>query len=318
MKIVLTGATGFIGSNLLRALAEKGHDVVSLVRSTSDVSLLEKMKVPYEVTDILNADLLEELLKKISPQAVYHCAAAVMDRDEDSLHRVNIESTRNICRACYANHIGKLIYLSSVAVISGNEQVPLRDEMPYKASNPYGRSKIEAERTVMQFREKGLSVCVVRPCMVYGHGEPHALDRILAGVRKRQIPLVDVKGMDSKLHLVHVGNLVQLLLLTLEKEEALEGSFIVADKQVITLRKFLEICYREMGMEPPVVPAWLFRLLSVFPPVKRRAERIFKDRVYDISRAREILGYEPEISTKEGLREVVSQWRKEQEASENV
>ena len=145
--------------------------------------------------------------------------------------------------------------------------------------------------------------------MVYGEDEPHLLGRILGLVRKRWFPILDVPGMDSLLNLADIGNLVQALELALEKEEALDGTFIIADRDVITVRRFLEVLYDEMGARPPVVPSWLARALVTAPPFRRRAKKLFKHRVYDISRAEKLLGYRPTVSTEEGLRRTVRHWK---------
>jgi nucleoside-diphosphate-sugar epimerase len=310
MKILVTGATGFIGKNLVNALIGKGHEVFCVVRKTSKIDHLKEKNISIAVADLLDKGEAEKVLSEAGPEVVFHCAATVMEKDEDKLHDVNVTSTRNICQSCLDNHVKRLVYLSSIAVISGNDKVPLTDDLPYKASSPYGRSKIEAEKVVVDFREKGLAAAVIRPCMVYGEDEPHGLDKMLKAVESRRIPVVDLPGMDSKLNLVHVDNVVQVLMLALEKDEALEGAFMVADKDAITLRKFFEICYDELtSSKPPVVPSWLGKILLLLPPVKKRADRYFKDRVYDISRAQELLGYEPGIGTEDGLRQVVRYWK---------
>ncbi|MFC1570344.1 NAD-dependent epimerase/dehydratase family protein [Candidatus Omnitrophota bacterium] len=310
MKILITGATGFIGKALLKRLIPEGHEIVCTVRKTSDTDFLERAGVRMVTVDLLNAEEIERVFGEEKPDAVFHCAASVTEPDEDKLHEVNVKSTRNVYQASYKNNVDRLVYISSVAVVSGNEDVPLTDDLPLKASNPYGRSKIEAEKIALEFREKGLKTAILRPCMIYGEDEPHALDRILEAAAKRHIPILDVKGMDSQLHLAYIGNVAEALELALFKEEALSGTFMIADKDVITLRKFLEIVYDELGVGyPRVIPAWLVNFLSILPPVKRKISRIFKDRVYDISRARDELGYVPGISTEEGLRQTVRYWK---------
>lgn len=310
MKILITGATGFIGKALIKRLSGAGHEIVCIVRKTSDTNFLKKTGVRMVTVDLLERDEVERVFGEEKPDAVFHCAASVTEPDEDELHKVNVESTHNVCRASYRNNVGRLVYISSVAVVSGNEEVPLSDDLPLKASNPYGRSKIEAEKVVLEFREKGLSSAILRPCMIYGEDEPHALDRILQAAQKRRIPILDVSGMDSRLNLVYVGDVAEALELALLRSEAIEGTFIIADKDVITLRRFLEIVYDELGVGyPPVIPAWLVKTLSILPPVKKRISRMFKDRVYDISRAQEKLGYDPKVSTEEGLRQTVRYWK---------
>ena len=309
MRILVTGGTGFIGGRLVRRLIQDGHEVVCTVRNASRTDSLEKAGIQMVTANLLNEGSVEEVFSQVRPDAVFHCAASVMDTNESRLFEVNVESTRNVCKSCYMNSVDRLVYLSSVSVVSGNTDVPLGDDLPYDATSAYGRSKIEAEKVVMDFRKKGLKAAILRPCMVYGEGEPHALDKILRSISKRQIPILDTAEMDSRLNLVYVGNVSDALELALSRTEATEGTFMIADKEVITIRKFLEIIYDEMGKGyPPVIPVWVVNFLRWLPPVRKKMNRIFKDRVYDISRARDILGYDPQVSTEEGLRQTVRYW----------
>ena len=310
MKILVTGASGFIGRNLVRHLMAKGHEVSCLVRETSKTDFLRETGASLVTGDITDAGAIDRIFGEARPRAVFHCAASVREKDEAKLREINVETTRNICRACRESGVDRLIYLSSVSVVSGNPQVPLVDDLPYSATSAYGRSKVEAERVVLDFRRKGLSVSIVRPCMVYGEDEPHALDKILRAVEARRVPILDVPEMDSKLHLVYVGNVAQALDLALEKDEAARGTFMIADREIITIRKFLEILYDEMGKGyPPVVPGWAARMVMAIPPLGAKAKRLFKDRVYDITRAAGLLGYDPDVSTEEGLRRTVRYWK---------
>jgi nucleoside-diphosphate-sugar epimerase len=316
MRILVTGATGFIGGDLARRLLSEGHEVWALVRKTSRRDGLAAMSVSLAEGDITDSESFEKALSLSAPDAVYHCAARVWDSDEKKLLRDNAQGTLNVCRACYAGGVKRLIYLSSVSVVSGNKDVPLYDGLPYKASDAYGRSKAEAEKVVVEYREKGLDTVIIRPCMVYGEEEPHALGNIISAVRARRVPILDTPGMDSRLALVYVGNVTEALIKALNKEEALSGSFMIADREVITIRKFLEIIADESGAPGPfVIPRWVVNIMAVLPPVRRKLKKYFKDRVYDISRAENMLGYNPGITTEEGLRRSVRYWMADQEAS---
>lgn len=317
MKILIIGATGFIGRRLMERLLTKGHIISCLVRKTSNTDFLRAAGVFLETGDITDAESVNRIFQKARPQAVFHAAALVSESDENMLFKTNVEGTRNICRACLECNVKKLIYLSSVAVISGNPHVPLTDDLPYSASCTYGKAKMEAERVTMEFREKGLKVAIMRPCMVYGEGEPHLLGKILEMVKVRRLPVLNVPGMDSQLHIVYVGNVVDALELAFEKDESLNGTFMVADKEVITIRKFVEILYDSLtGTKPFIVPRWASEILLLIPVFKKKADRIFKHRVYDITRAAELLGYSPKVSTKEGLRRAVKWWMAEKKISE--
>ncbi|MEA3489546.1 MAG: NAD(P)-dependent oxidoreductase [Candidatus Omnitrophota bacterium] len=311
MRILVTGATGFIGKNLVKRLLLKGHEINCLARRTSRVDFIEDRGIPLVAADITDEGEVDRAFLKARPEAVFHCAANVMEKNEAELYETNVEGTLNVCLACSKHGVNRLVYLSSVAVVSGNEQGPITDDLPYGSSTTYGWTKIEAERVALGFREKGLKVAVIRPCMVYGEDEPHLLGRILGLVKARRFPVIDIPGMDSMLNLVDVANVVQVLELAMEKDEATEGTFIVADREIITIRTFLEILYDEMGNgRPPAIPRWLAKVFLMLPPLRRKVDNIFKDRVYDISRAVDLLGYDPSVSTEEGLRRTVRDWKR--------
>ncbi|MCK5450453.1 MAG: NAD(P)-dependent oxidoreductase [Candidatus Omnitrophica bacterium] len=313
MKILVTGATGFIGENLVKRLTLEEHNVACLVRKTSNTVFLERLNVPLTVCDILDKNETDRAFAEIRPDIVFHCAAKVGgDKFAEELMKVNTMTTRNICGAGFASDIKRLIYISSVSVISGNKQVPLTDDMPYKASNAYGKSKIEAERIAVGFRNKGLRTAIIRPCMVYGEGEPHALDKLFKKIIRRYLPVLDIPEVDSKLHLGYIDNIVEVLMLAMDKDEALEGTFMAADKSVITIRSFMELLYSELlGARPLVIPRKLINAAMVIPPVRKIIKQYFKHRVYDISRAEELLGYDPKISTEEGLKRTIGYWKQQ-------
>ena len=311
MRILVTGATGFIGSRLVRRLEKKGHDIVCLVRRESNTAGLEKRSLRLAAGDITDPGVVEKVFQDERPECVFHCAARVRDAERENIYRTNIEGTRNICESCYRHGADRLVYLSSVAVVSGNPEVPLVEDLPYKATSDYGRSKIEAEKITLDYRQKGLRVAILRPCMVYGEGEPHALDRILGLVNKRFIPVPGLERIRDRLCLAYVDNVTYAMELAMTNKEAVKGSFFIADKDIVTIREFLRIVSDELDTSPPfVIPGWVVRTGLMVPSLRNRFNRIFKDRVYDIRRARSILGYNPEISTEEGLRRTVRDWKK--------
>lgn len=310
MRILVTGATGFIGYDLVRRLAEERHEISCLVRETSRTDRLKEAGVSFVTGCVTNSASVKMAVEQTDPEAVFHCAARVTGADKTGFHHINAEGTENVCRASLEHGVGRLIHISSIAAVNGNKERPLTDDLPFNPTGAYGRSKIAAERIVVKYRDMGLKAAMIRPCMVYGENEPHAMDRLLKWVEARRLPLPDIAAVDTPLQMVYLGNVTHALILALEREEALSGTFLVADKDVITLRKFLEILYDEMsGQRPPVMPGWLARAGMVVPPFHGIAKRVFKERTYDISRAQTLLGYDPPMGTEEGLRRTVRYWK---------
>jgi nucleoside-diphosphate-sugar epimerase len=302
-KVLVTGGTGFIGRALISELAKSGYEIFALVRKTSKIEPLKAFGVNFIYADITDKDSLDKVLDyKID--VIFHCAALVEGRSLKKLRKANVTGTENICRLALNLGVERVVYLSSVAVVSGNTNIPLSEDLPYSATNSYGISKIEAEKKVLEFRNQGLRVAILRPCMVYGEGEPHMLDRLLFLLKNRMLPVVD--GGRNKLHLVYVGNVVSALMLALEKEELLSGAYFVADREVLTINELFSILSKTAGGLPPYnIPSWLKPFIFRIPYAGKKFRFFFRDRVYDISKIK-ALGYKAPFNAEESL--VKSAW----------
>ncbi|MEW5758519.1 MAG: NAD-dependent epimerase/dehydratase family protein [Candidatus Omnitrophota bacterium] len=307
MNILITGATGFIGRHLVDGLIKRGIRPKLLIRRTSRIDYFKDKPVEFIYADILNFDSLKDSFSGVD--IVFHCAAEVSGGPRDKLFTANVVGTENVCRAALDVGIKKLIYLSSVAVISGNNQNPLTDDLPYLATNLYGVSKIEAERIALDYRNKGLAVAIFRPCMVYGEDEPHVLGLLLKLIKLRLLPII---GSGEKLlHLVYVENVVKALLSAIDKDEAFNGTYIVADKEIFTAEEFLNLLADTLKvMHPWHISSCFTGILSYLPVslIKNGIKFYSKDRSYDISRIEKFLDYRP-LPTREAVIKTVREFR---------
>jgi nucleoside-diphosphate-sugar epimerase len=274
-----------------------------LVRETSKVDFLKQRGVDCIIGDVsVERSLRPVMARKFD--AVFHCAGYVKDDDWKKLHRVNVVGTENICACCLKLGVERLVYLSSVAVVSGNDISPLTEGLAYSATNLYGFSKLDAESKVVEFRKKGLRVAIMRPCMVYGSGEPHAMGKIIFALKHRLLPLVaEGKAM---WHLGYVENIVDALLLALKKEEALQGSFFAADEEVLTVKEILAILSSNIRAPLPLrIPSWMTPALLKIPYIGSKTKFFIKDRVYDLTRLKS-LGFKARFTARESLARAVS------------
>lgn len=291
MNVLVTGATGFIGRHLVKRLFElESYNIFCLVRNPAKAKALEPYGVKLIYADIADKSSLDKVLNyKID--VVFHCAAYVDNKPLDLLQKTNVEGTENICRLSLKLGAERLVYLSSVAVICGNSQEVLTEGLPYKATNSYGESKIEAEKRVLEYRQRGLRVVIIRPPMVYGEDEPHALKLLLGLLRLRIFPLIG--KAQNKLHLVYVENVVEAIIYSLGKEEFLEGSFFVADNEVLSLREVFTILSEGAGYKPPfTAPDFLKPFLLRLPYIGKKVSSLLKSRVFSIERIQS-LGFNP-------------------------
>ena len=172
MRILVTGANGFVGAMLCKKLIEKGERVRGLVRKTSDLSLLEGVPVEKVVGSLEDSTSLKSAVKDID--LVYHVAAAVTDWGTlDYFQQVNVEGTRNILNASVQAGVKRFIFVSSVVVHSFIGAQDMNEDSPQLPTPfPYCQTKREAESLVMDCHRTGkMDVTVVRPGDIYGPGD---------------------------------------------------------------------------------------------------------------------------------------------------
>jgi nucleoside-diphosphate-sugar epimerase len=306
-RILVTGATGFIGRHLVFLLLERGYtDVHLLVRTTSDISMFDGKNVK-----LLYGDLSDPVsLNKIDWvfDVVYHCAGYVATDSATLLWRHNVRATENICQRAWRFGVEKFIYVSSVAVVSGSFDVPLTEDKPYAATNIYGKSKIEAEKTVRTYMFKGLQAVIVRPPIVYGEGEPHLLKLIMTLMRYRALPLLN-RGA-AKMHMVYVRNLAAFMVACLEDDALLGGTFFSCDEDVLSAREIFEALSRAAGLSGPVlVNEKLTACILKLPFVGKWLEISIKDRVYSGQRVKSACSFKPPYAAKAALAQTGAYYR---------
>lgn len=172
MKILITGATGYIGHQLACKLAVEGEQINILVRDVHAVHLPENKNIHVFKGDITDPASIDIAIKGCSQ--VYHCAAVAkfsLD-DKDALFAINVKGTKNILAASLANTVEKLVFTSSAAVLGPSLTTPLteKDERIEPFESDYDLSKHLAEIQVQEFVRKGLDAVIVNPSRVYGPG----------------------------------------------------------------------------------------------------------------------------------------------------
>ncbi len=301
-RVVIFGATGFIGFNLLCYLRRHFPqlEVMAMVRRGSKKKdILEYIKdlgVRMMEADITDAGSLDSLL---SPEDIVIHSAGYVGSDRRLLKKINVEGTVNIVNTCSLAGIRRLVYISSVAVLSGNKELPLRDDMPLRASMGYGASKVEAEKLVWKAIRKGLPTVILRPAMVYGKGEPHMLPLVFSLMRKR-VFFIFGKG-ENYWHLCAIENLIEVIVLSMIKDEMLNRAFIVADEEILPSKEIFSLLAKSISApEPHFVPENLTKVLSYLPILRNWIKFMRKQRIYDISNLKAV-GYNQLVPVRQAL-----------------
>lgn len=321
MKIAITGASGFIGSNLVRHFAESGHEVVALLRSPAKAAAIDRSRVTMVFGDVADRDSL--LAAFSGADAVLH-VAALFNNPEASRSdyiRVNIEGTKNVLEAALKQGVGRVIHCSTIGVATGHGPPPYSECTPYSpaAGDKYEMSKCEGEKAALEFfRRRGLPVVVLRPAQVYGPGD-RSKAKFYRMIRKGVV----VNPGTTLKHMIYVGDLCRAFGLALQKRDIEGEVFIIAGREPIPLRELIAIAAKGLGVPPPrfQIPALPLTLLfalveTVFnsmrmkPPVFRRSMDFFtKSVAFHTSKAREVLGFQSDIDVPTGVAGAISWYR---------
>ena len=306
MKVLVTGASGFVGSTLCAHLIAKGHAVRGAVRSTSDKPL---PGVDVRVVSDLSADTnWSEALAGIN--VVVHCAARVHIMNEASVdpltafREVNVEGTACLIKQVVDSAVRRFIYISSVKVngevTDGN---PFRADDTPAPEDPYGISKWEAEQALRGIAdETNLEIVIIRPPLIYGPGVSANFLRLMQGVMLG-VPL-PLGAINNSRSLVALENLVDLIETCLDHPEAVDQTFLVSDGEDLSLKSLLQRTAVALGKSVRLIPIPV-SVLGVMLRLLGRADfaqRLCGSLQVDISKTRDCLGWSPPVSVDDALR----------------
>jgi nucleoside-diphosphate-sugar epimerase len=172
MSILITGATGYLGSKLTELLADRGESIRLLSRTGQNISTFDRPEISIIRGDILDKESLKKAMVGVS--RVYHMAAyaRLWAKDPSTYHAINVEGTRNVLDAAMEAGIQKMVHTSTAGVVGPSGEKPMDENMPKIAGffNLYEKTKSEAEQLSIEYARKGLPVTIVNPSRVYGPG----------------------------------------------------------------------------------------------------------------------------------------------------
>lgn len=247
--VFLTGATGFIGSRLVRRLAERGAALRALVRPTSDTSLLEHCGAELVRGDITDAALLEDALR--GTDLAYHAAGlyALGVVDEDAMEDTNVRGTAAFLSAVERAGTPRSVYVSTTLAL-GPVQEGVGDESsehPGGFRSAYERTKTDAHRLARRAQERGLPLIIVCPANVYGPGDRGPNGAVVADLLAGRVP--GLVRPPSWWSYVHVDDVVEGLLLAADAGRS--GEVYVLGGEHLSLDEFLERVCALAGRRPP-------------------------------------------------------------------
>ena len=311
MNILLTGATGFVGSTLLTQLLNQGHHVRAAVRR--DVDTLPHSVVQYRIQELSEATDWVEGLHGVD--LVIHLAARVhmmQDNASDPLEafrRVNTAGTLNLARQSADAGVKRFVFLSSIKV-NGESTLPGYPFTPdddYTPDDPYGLSKWEAEQGLFKLTEASdMEVVVIRPPLVYGPGVKANFRKMMHWMQKGvPLPLGSVHNRRS---LIALDNLVSFIMHCMEHSKAANEVFLISDGEDVSTTELLQRVARAQGKRARLlpIPVGVMEFVARMMGKEDVATRLFASLQIDSSKAHDLLGWEPVISMDAELQKMVS------------
>ncbi|WP_082332089.1 MULTISPECIES: UDP-glucose 4-epimerase family protein [Stutzerimonas stutzeri subgroup] len=304
MKVVLTGASGFVGSRLFSQTALAPEvEVTGLCRR---LPLTPVGMGLIAVGDLEQADLVELLTGQ---DVLVHAAArAHIMKDEvaDPLaeyRRVNVEGTLNLARQAAAAGVKRFVFISSIGVNGNINTRPFRASDLANPAEPYAQSKWEAEQGLMQLAaETGMEVVIIRPPLVYGPGAPGNFGSLVRWIEKG-VPL-PLGAIYNKRSLVGIDNLVDLVIRCIDHAAAANQVFLAGDGEDLSTTELLRGVGKAMGKPARLIPVppGALQLGATLLGKRAMAQRLLGSLQVDISKTCELLDWKPPYTVEEGLR----------------
>jgi nucleoside-diphosphate-sugar epimerase len=322
MKVLITGAGGFIGSHLVDSQLEHRHEVRAV-----DLHLdLLKHQAAHPCLQAIRGDITEQhTVEKLveGMDVVYHLASAHLDvsLSDEHYHHVNVDATLSLLEAAREAGVQRFVHCSSVGVIGDVKHPPADETTECHPVNIYERTKLEGERGALDFASRtGFPIVVVRPAWVYGPRCPRTA-KLVRAISKGRFPIFG-NGRNLR-HPVYITDAIHALELCAETPGIAGEVFIIAGEYPVESGELVSVIRKQLNVRAPQVylPIFLgqaaglaleltFKLIGRQPPFSRRSMEFFlKHNAYTIGRAQSRLNYEPRVDLLTGIQKTIQSIR---------
>lgn len=325
MRILVTGATGFLGGAVSRRLLSAGHDVTATGRDPTRGQALSASGLRFEPADLCDQRAVGRLCDDVD--AVVHCAALSSPwGPKQAFVQANVQATATLIAACRTGRVRRLVHISTPSIYMGRgdrELVREDDPLP-RPINQYAATKLKAERLVLAAHAAGLPCVVLRPRAIFGPGDTTIFPRLIRALEGGMLPMLG-DGL-NRVDLTYIDNVVQAVDLALSAPASATGqAYNITNGEPVRLWEVVSRVCHALGLPPPrgrlPRPAGMVlgAALEMFhaalrpniePKLTRYTVQVLScTMTLDITRARRQLGYEPLVSVDEGLTHFIDWWK---------
>ena len=320
MRVLVTGASGFLGGYLVELLVERGYAVVCMFRRASETTLLDSLGLEKRVADLTDPPLLREAVRGV--EAVIHLGAYYTFHGKKELYNsVNVQGTRDLLEACFREGVGRFVYCSTTEAIGPVKEIPAHEDHPPNPQYEYGKSKLKAENVVKEYGD-GIKSTIIRPSGTYG---PRNVDdisfyTITSFAQNSMATRMLVCSGSNVIQFVHARDAVRGFYLALENENSFGQTYFITEDKWYPYSEVYRILSRMCRRKPPTIslPKYLAKALLYPVHLARTATGIWNftwdpktvdvvtsDRAYSIDKAKDELGYSSAYSLEDDLRETM-------------
>lgn len=329
MKVLLTGATGFLGFRTLEKLIER-EDITAIIAVGRTIKKTHKVyhpKVEYSLGDLGNRDFVESLMKDVDH--VIHAAALSSPWGKrDEFVAANHITQKNLIDAALRNSVKKYIFISTPSMyfeIKDKYNIKESDPLPDKFINAYAETKRMAE---IELEKSGIPYVILRPRALTGRGDTVIMPRLIRAYNEGRLKIIgDGKNTAD---LTSVANVADAILLSIDSnEKGMNETYNISNGSPVKLWEAISDVLRKMDKEPPTrkLPFGFVKFIARLMELKSKATNmneptltvygvgtLAKSLTMDVSKARDLLGYEPKVSTEEAIDEFVKWYRENEES----
>lgn len=327
MKVLVTGATGFLGEKLTLRLLKQGYQVTITGRNPIKGSALEKQGAQFHAADLADEKRIPALCK--GQEIVFHCGALSSPWGKyDDFYGSNVLGTRHVIKGCIQHRVKRLVHVSTPSLyfqLKDQLNHKENDPLPRKKVNHYAETKWQAEQEVDRaWQTQQLETVTIRPRAIFGPGDQAIIPRLLRLHDRGPLPLIN--NGQALIDITYVENVVDALLLSSEApQHALGKKYNITNGDPLRLIDMLELLFSQLEQPlitrniPYSVASLIAGLYEMFyrlfrlqkePPLTRYTVGVIGcSQTLDISAAKRDLGYQPRISIPQGVEEFVHWWK---------